>query len=415
MLEPQDVTQAQTAPDASPPPGSSTAEPAFVPAPPESGPDPASPPSGSGPRGRPPGRTIGLAALAGIATVGVLAIGFALGSRADDAPVPAASTAPAAERTDRSERSGRIVDAGWTSPDGRTDVRLDGRGGRGLADGRGLAGGRGRGAITITAIDGTKLSLETENGWTRTIDAADATVTEGGQTVELSTLDVGDQVVFRETRDDDGTYTVTAIAVVQPSVAGTVASVSGSTVTVTTRDGTSQKVTLTDATTYTLGRTDATEAAVVAGVRILARGSLGADGTLTAASVVVEPATAWGTVKEKSATSITLTTRDDATVVVKVTDATTYSVEGVESATLADIEVGAVVLAAGTENADGSLTATVVRSRAAGMDGGPGMGGGWGRGHGRGVMPGGELPGWGPGEDASPDASPLPSGEGTSG
>lgn len=407
MLEPQDVTRAQTAPDASPPPGSSTAEPTFVPAPPESEPDPAGPPSGSGPRGRPPGRTIGLAALAGIATVGVLAIGFALGSRADDATVPAASTAPAAERTDRSERSGRIVDAGWTSPDGRTEIRMDGRGGRGLA------GGRGRGAITITAIDGTKLSLETENGWTRTIDAADATVTEGGQTVELSTLEVGDQVVFRETRDDDGTYTVTAIAVVQPSVAGTVASVSGSTVTVTTRDGASQKVTLTDATTYTLGRTDATKAAVVAGVRILARGSLGADGTLTAASVVVEPATAWGTVKEKSATSITLTTRDDATAVVKVTDATTYSVEGVESATLADIKVGAVVLASGTENVDGSLTATVVRSRAAGTDGSPGMGGGWSRGHGWGVMPGGEFPGWGPGEDAPPDAPPLPSGEGT--
>lgn len=400
MQEPQDVTQAQIAPDASSP-ASPSAEPAYVPAPPEPEPAPAGPSSGSRPRGR----TLGLAALAGAAGVGVLAAGFALGTGADDASVPAASAAPAAERSDR---SGRIVDAGWTSPDGRTEIRLDGRGGRGLA------GGRGSGAITITAIDGTKLSLETENGWTRTIDAADATVTEGGETVALSTLAVGDQVVFRETRNDDGTYAITAIAVVQPSVAGTIASVSGSTVTVTTRDGTSQKVTLTDATTYTLGRSDATKSAVVAGVRIVARGSLGADGTLTADTVVVEPATAWGTVKATSATSITLTTRDDETVVVTVTGTTTYAVEGVETATLADIEVGAVVVASGTENADGSLTATVVRSRAAGMDGGPGMGGGWGRGHGGGGMPGGGLPGWGPGDDASPDASAPPSGEGTS-
>ncbi len=393
MQEPQDVTQAQIAPDASPPP-----------APPESEPVASGPPSGSRPRGR----TLGLAAFAGVAAVGVLAAGFALGSRAEDAAVPATSAAPAAERSDRADRSGRIVDAGWTSPDGRTEVRLDGRGGRGLA------GGRGYGTITITAIDGTQLSLETENGWTRTIDAADATVTEGGETVALSTLEVGDQVAVRETRNDDGAFSITAIAVVQPSVGGTVASVSGSTVTVTTRDGASQKVTLTDATTYTLGRTDATKAAVVAGVRIVARGSLGADGTLTATSVVVEPATAWGTVKEKSATSITLTTRDDSTVVVTVTDATTYSVEGVDTATLADIEVGDVVVASGTENADGSLTATVVRSRAAGTDGGPGMGGGWGRGHGRGGMPGGGLPGWGSDGDASPDAFPPPSGEGTS-
>ena len=48
-------------------------------------------------------------------------------------------------------------------------------------------------AITITAIDGTKLALETENGWTRTIDATGATVTKDGATVALSTLKVGDR------------------------------------------------------------------------------------------------------------------------------------------------------------------------------------------------------------------------------
>jgi hypothetical protein len=264
--------------------------------------------------------------------------------------------------------------------------------------------------ITITKIDGTKLSLETDNGWTRTIDAAGATVTSNGATVDVSTLKVGDQILFRETRNADGTYTITTIHVVQPSVTGTVASVSGSTVTVTTPDGASQKVLLTGSTTYTLGRSAATKDAVVAGVRIHAEGSLGSDGTLTATSVVVEPARALGTVKEKSSSSITLTQRDGSTIVVKVTSATTYAVEGVASATLADIAVGAQVMASGTSNTDGSLTATSVQARAAGMDGGPGMGGGWGRGHG----PGGDgFPGWGPGQDGSPDASPTPSGDGT--
>jgi hypothetical protein len=305
------------------------------------------------------------------------------------------------------DRPAVVSDAAWTSPDGGTRARLDGRGGRGFGE------GLGRASISITAISGSKLSLETDNGWTRTIDATGATITKDGETVAVSALEVDDRIVFRETRNDDGTYTITAIVVVQPSVAGTVASVSGSTVTVTERDGGARKVLLTSSTTYETAGKAATKDAVVAGARIVARGTLAADGTLTATSVEVSAAEAAGTVKEKSASSITLTTRDDSTVVVTVDSGTTYQVAGVTSPTLADIEVGAVVVASGTRNADGSLTATVVRSGAAGQDGGPGMGG-WGRGgHGPGWgMPGSGMPG-----DLDDEAAPssAPSGSGTNG
>lgn len=369
----------------------------------------AGPAAGDARRRTPSGRALGLAALVGAVVIGSLAVGFAVGSR-DTSPAVAAGQPGAADRVqvlDEAPGTERIPDrvavALWTSPDGRTTTVLDGRGGRGM---RGLAGHD----ITITGIDGTKLSLETDNGWTRTIEAAGATVTKGGETVALSTLKVGDQIAFRETRNDDGTYTITAIHVVQPTVGGTVASVSGSTVTVNRRDGTSAKVALTGTTTYRIGSAEATRDAVVAGVRILATGALGSDGTLTATSVVVAPATARGTVEEKAASSITLTKRDGSTIVVRVTSTTTYAVEGVETATLADIEVGSMVLAAGTTNADGSLTATAVRARAAGSFGGPGDGpsNGWGRGWGRGH--GGGMPGW----DAAPEPSAAPSGDGTS-
>lgn len=362
----------------------------------------AGPAAGGAPLRTPSRRPLGLAALVGAVVVGSLVVGFAVGSR-ETTPETAAQpglTDQVQERGGRgTERgSGRVAEAAWTSPDGRSTVTLDGRGGRGM---RGVAGQD----ITITKLDGTKLSLETANGWTRTIDAAGATVTKGGETVALSTLKVGDEIAFRETRNADGTYTITAIYVVQPSVSGTVASVSGSTVTVTTRDGATEKVLLTTTTTFTLGKAEATRDAVVAGVRIRAEGALGSDGTLTATSVVVAPATAGGTVKEKTASSITLTTRDGSTVVVQVTSATTYSVEGVETATLADIEVGSVVMAAGTTNADGSLTATTVRARAAGSFGGPDGGRGGGRGgH------GGGMPGW----EGAPESPPAPSGDGTS-
>jgi len=341
-------------------------------------------------------RNLGLAALAGAIGTGILAIGIAIGG---GAPTGGSATLPAAD-----DRPVVVSDAAWTSPDGRTRTGLDERGGRGMRD------GIGRGSISITAISGSKLALQTDDGWTRTIDSTGATITKDGATVAVSALEVGDRIRFTETRNDDGTYTITAIVVVQPSVAGTVASVSGSTVTVTERDGETSKVLLTSSTTYELAGKAATKDAVVAGVRIVARGTLATDGTLTATSVEVSAATAAGTVKEKSASSITLTTRDDSTVVVKVDSGTSYQVDGITSPTLADIAVGAVVMASGTKNADGSLTATVVRSWAAGQAGGPGMGG-WGRGgHGGHGGPGWDMP------DA-PDASPstAPSGSGTNG
>jgi hypothetical protein len=286
-------------------------------------------------------------------------------------------------------------------------------------------------AITITGIDGTKLALETDNGWTRTIDATGATVTKDGATVALSTLKVGDTIVFRETRNDDGTYTITAIGAIQPAVAGTVASVSGSAVTVTRRDGSTSKVVLTDSTTYQLAGKAATKDAVVTGVQVVARGTLATDGTLTASSVEVAAATSAGTVKEKGASSLTLTTRDGSSVVVTVSSSTTYQVGGVDSPTLADVKVGDVVMAAGSRNADGSLAATVVRSHAAGQFGGPGgmfggpggqfggpggQFGGPGDGFGRGGMRDGGH-GWGlPGDpDAAPAPSTAPAGSGTNG
>jgi hypothetical protein len=356
----------------------------------------------------PRARTLGLAALGGAIAIGALAIAFAAGGAQND-------TAPAGMTDGSASRAAPIgAVSGWTSPDGVSDMRL------GNGRGRGMRGEMGN-AITITAIDGTKLALETENGWTRTIDATGATVTKDGATVPLSTLKVGDRIVFRETRNDDGTYTTTAIVVIQPAVAGTVASVSGSTVTVTQRDGGTSKVVLTSTTTYLLAGKTATKDAVVAGARIVARGTLATDGTLTASSVEVAPAMSAGTVKEKGSSSLTLTTRDGSTVVVKVSSSTTYEVGGVTTPTLADVKVGDSVAAAGSRNADGSLSATIIRSHAAGQFGGPGDGfGGPGGMHGDGFGRGGMRdggPGWGFPDD--PDAAPAPStaptGSGTNG
>jgi hypothetical protein len=356
----------------------------------------------------------GLIGLAGVVAVGAIAAGFVFGGYSGESE--AAATAAADPGT------ALVAEVAWSPPSDSSEASS-------RAPGHGRFGGPGGRTITITAIDGTMLALETSNGWTRTIDAAGATVTRDDETVPIRELKIGDRIVFREERQADGTYEITEIRVVMPRVSGAVAAIVGSTVTVTGRDGVSQELRLTGDTEFFLGDTPATRDAVVPGARIFARGTLGTDGVLTATSIVVLPAVVSGTVEDKTADSITLTRRDDSTVIVRVTTATTYFVAGVESPTLADVEVGALVVAVGTSNPDGSLTASKVGALTPGQGGwlpgwgrrsdggeppwGPGMDGGWGR---------GGLPGWddlwwpgsGPGTDAEPDASPLPSGEGTS-
>ena len=90
--------------------------------------------------------------------------------------------------------------------------------------------------VTISAKSGSSLSLKTDDGWTRTITVGSSTtITKGGQTIAVGDLAVGDQIHFSQTKASDGTYTVTAIRVVLPIVAGKVTAVSGTTITVAGR------------------------------------------------------------------------------------------------------------------------------------------------------------------------------------
>jgi hypothetical protein len=140
--------------------------------------------------------------------------------------------------------------------------------------------------VSITQIDGSKLSLQTSDGWTRTIDAAGATVTKAGQTIAVGDLKIGDKISFRETRQSDGTYKIVSIQVVLPTVSGTVSSKTSTTIVIKTVAGKTTTVNVTSATKYTVqGVKSPTLANVAVGDRIVAGGVLNSDGTLTAATV----------------------------------------------------------------------------------------------------------------------------------
>jgi hypothetical protein len=153
--------------------------------------------------------------------------------------------------------------------------------GGGPGFGRGFGGG-----IEITAVDGTSLSLETADGWTRTITVDDGTTySESGDDIALGDLAVGDEIVFRQTLEDDGTWTIDAVAVILPHAGGEVTAVDGSAITVEQRDGTSTTINVDGATEYRVNGEDATLADVEVGMFLIAEGTENSDGSLNATDV----------------------------------------------------------------------------------------------------------------------------------
>lgn len=147
--------------------------------------------------------------------------------------------------------------------------------------------GRGFGAITITSIDGSNLALKTEDGWTRTIAVtADTTITKAGATIAVGDLAVGDEIRFAQTKAADGTFTITKIVVVMPSLGGEVTAKTSDTITVTRRDGTTATIHVDSSTTYTVdGVAGKTLADIAVGDHVRAEGTSNSDGSLDASTV----------------------------------------------------------------------------------------------------------------------------------
>ena len=148
--------------------------------------------------------------------------------------------------------------------------------------------GHGRRNVTIAAIDGTRLSLATDDGWTRTITlTATTTITRGGAAAAASDLHVGDAIRFRQHRETDGSFTITAIDVVLPQVVGTITDVSGNTLTLLDRDGAT--VTVHVATTTKIrvrGIENATTKDLTKGHIALVVGEKRSDGSIDATGIL---------------------------------------------------------------------------------------------------------------------------------
>ncbi len=240
---------------------------------------------------------------------------------------------------------------------------LGGGGGLGLAGPRGGFGATVGRSITIDSIDGSKIGLKTDDGWTRTVTVgSDTKIDKDGKAATVADLKVGDRVILRQQHNADGTYTVTGLSVYLPVVAGSVSAIDGNDVTVKLRDGTTRTVTLTGSTTFKLGPTDGKKSDLKVDSAVVVSGTEGPGDAFTASTVRIQVRLdrVGGEVLSKTKDTITVKQRDGSKATIQIGAATKFFVRGATTPGLDDVDVGMQLSAVGTKNADGSLDAAWV-------------------------------------------------------
>ena len=211
----------------------------------------------------------------GVAAVMGASAPAATGADPSASVAPAASPSPAASlepRTTVPDRGAFPWPGGFALP-----------GGPGRDGALGPGGFRG---VTISAINGSDISLKTVDGWTRTISVeSTTTITKGGVMIKVGDLAVGDEIRFAQKKAADGSYDVTAIVVVLPTVVGEVTAVDGDTIKVTQPGGTTATIHVDSHTTYRIDGASGSLSGVKVGSFTVAEGTQRTDGSLDAAAI----------------------------------------------------------------------------------------------------------------------------------
>jgi hypothetical protein len=232
-------------------------------------------------------RLPGVPAAAGLALTALMLTSGAVAAQSPSATTaPAATTAPTGSTDDFPPGGHRGFARGFggafdqRGPEGRG---LDGFG----LDGFGPGGDRIGRSVIVATNDGTSLGLETADGWTRTIDTTGVVVTRDRVTIAAADILVGERVRVVQTRNADGSYTVTGIEVQPATATGTVGTVSTDGFTVVEADGTTT-VTVNEQTTWWARRAaSVTIADATAGRAVIVVGDPQAEGSIGAPGVHV--------------------------------------------------------------------------------------------------------------------------------
>jgi hypothetical protein len=234
---------------------------------------------------------------------------------------------------------------------------------KGLGPGKESRGRSAFGTITIASITGSKIGLKTTDGWTRTIEvAADTKIFLGKEAGQVGDLAVGNEVRLRQKRNADGSFSVVSLTVPAARAGGEVTAVTANSITIKRRDGSTTTLSVNGSTVYRQGGADASKADVKVGSNISAQGKPGSSDAFTATTVRISLTRVGGDVTARTANTITVKQRDGTTVVIHVNADTRYLVRGLNGAkaTIANVEIGNRLVAAGVRRTDGSLDAVAV-------------------------------------------------------
>lgn len=215
------------------------------------------------------------------------------------------------------------------------------------------------GPVTLSAIEGSTLTQQTEGGWTKKVQVnAQTQYRRGNDTIQLGDLKVGDLVQIRDSKQSDGSYLAVEVRVILPRVSGEVTAVNGSDLTIKSPRG--------DSTVRTNAQTKFTRvgqtielADVTVGTKINAVGTKNGDGSLTATQVDALLPLLHGKVTAKTNDTLTLDVSGQSKTVRLDSNTKVHLGPGVDG-TLNDVTVGATVGAAGLVGSDGTLTAQFV-------------------------------------------------------
>jgi hypothetical protein len=222
----------------------------------------------------------------------------------------------------------------------------------------------------VSAVSATSITVDQWRGVTSTFTIAPSTTIDiGSTTTSASSIVVGDRVRIQATSSDP--TTAASITIELAMLFGQVSSVGSTTFTITDPQGFTRTIDVSSATTYEFAGSAGTYADVVVGAKIIARGTVDANGTsLDALSVDVGTAGTnqfvEGVVTNVTGSSLTIENSASALTTFTLGSNTVYR-EGPLDLTLADVVDGEHV---GVEfNSSASTTALRVDIRLAHVDG----------------------------------------------
>lgn len=141
----------------------------------------------------------------------------------------------------------------------------------------------------VSSVSPTSVTVKVKGtSSTVTLDAT-TRYREGGKTVAESALTSGDHVRVRLV-EGASTPTAAAVAILPPSVTGTVGSLGATGFTLTGRNGTAHTVTTTSSTTYRSGKQTVATSSLHSGDRARVAGQVGPSGAISASTVTILPA-----------------------------------------------------------------------------------------------------------------------------